>query len=66
MHTIVIATAAALTLAACGQEEAAEETVQAEEVSLENEEEAGDVTAIDAATSADANMAPDSGSDDED
>lgn len=59
MRTIIF-TAAALTLAACGQEAATNEAAPVDEVTFETEEEAGDVTAIDAATNNDAGMAADS------
>lgn len=59
MKKLIIA-ALPLALAACGQKEATNEVLQADEITFENEEEAGDVTAIDAATNNDAGMAPDS------
>lgn len=55
---LTIIAASALALAACGQDEAAPEIVAEDEVAFETQEEAGDVTAIDAATNADAGMAP--------
>ena len=59
MKKLIIA-ALPLALAACGGEEATNQVVQADEITFENEEEAGDVTAIDAATNNDAGMAADS------
>jgi len=51
-----------LLLAACNQaEEAPATNNSAEEISFEQEETGADVTAIDAATGADENMAPDEG-----
>ena len=55
MKKLIIA-ALPLALAACGGEEATNEVVQPEEITFENEEEAGDVTAIDAATNNDAGL----------
>lgn len=58
MRLTIIATTA-LALAACGRDDAATAEIAAEdEVAFETQEEAGDVTAIDAATNADAEMAP--------
>lgn len=60
MRTTLIITATALALAACGKDEAANQVVQADEISFADEEQAGDVTAIDAATNSDVGMAADS------
>lgn len=60
MRLVSIFTVAALTLSACGQEAAEQESSNAaQDVSAQNLGEGGDMTAIDAATSADANMAAD-------
>ena len=55
MKKLIIA-ALPLALAACGGEEATNQVVQADEITFESEEEAGDVTAIDAATNNDAGL----------
>lgn len=63
MKKLIIA-ALPLALAACGGEEATNQVVQADEITFENEEEPGDVTAIDAATDNDAGLVEAEGEDD--
>lgn len=60
MRLLPIFALAALTLSACGEKAAEQEGSNgAQDVSAQNLGEGGDMTAIDAATSADANMAAD-------
>ena len=64
MRTLMISIAAACALAACGKDEAANTTAQVDEVAFEEEEETGDVTAIDAATNNDTGLVEDEGEED--
>ena len=60
MRLVTIFAVAALTLTACGEKAAEQEgSNSAQDVSAQNLGAGGDMTAIDAATSADANMAAD-------
>lgn len=59
MRTLLLATATlALPLAACNKDQDTATTAASDEVSFEQEEQPGDVTAIDAATDYEAGMAP--------